>query len=228
MAEKLDAHTKVLVYSASGKQSKWATTLEQVASADYVMLAIPLDAYADMLEQLKPLLAPHSVLVDVCSVKEKPLRIIREHLPDHRLLATHPLFGPESAARSLKGHVLVLCPEESDPDALQEAGEFAAGLGLEVKVMSAREHDREMATVHGLTFFIARILKDCSLHDQVLATPSFKRLLSLAELEQHHSDDLFYTIQAGNDQTAEIRDRFIRTAEALNATIHKHAQEQQG
>ncbi len=54
-----------------------------------------------------------------------------------------------------------------------------------------------------------------------LSTPSFKRLLSLAALEGRHSEELFYTIQRGNEQTAEIREHFIKAAKKLDDEINK-------
>lgn len=220
LAEELAAHCTVRVYSHSGKPSQWVSSLEEVAQADFVILAIPLEVYSKTLQQLKPLLSPQTVLVDVCSVKMAPVQIIKNILPDQPLVATHPLFGPESAKDSLQDHVLVLCPESSDPEPFQQLKTFAESLQLDVVVMSAEEHDKEMATVHGLTFFIAHALKDMDLHDQKLATPSFKKLLALAELEQHHSYDLFLTIQKGNPYTKAVRAEFLQQASDLDRRVN--------
>ncbi len=221
LAEQLDAYCKVLGYSRSGKAGKWSANLEQVASADYVILSIPLDAYYETLRQIKPLLKPKSVIVDICSVKEKPIEIIREVLPQQPFVATHPLFGPESASTDLRDHVLVMCSEVSDKSAHQTIKAFAQNRELTVVEMSAQQHDQEMATVHALTFFIAHALKDMKLHNQKLSTPSFQKLLSLAELEKHHSDELFATIQQGNKYAPKIRESFIEEIKKLDATISR-------
>ena len=219
LATQLESFCEIKVYSASGKTNPWGASLEEVAQVDYLIPAIPLDAYETLLGQIKPFLKPEAVVVDVCSVKEEPLKIIKTVLPDQPVVATHPLFGPESAQHSLEGHVLVLCPDRSDPNQLEVIEDFANGLGLEVIRMTTQEHDREMATVHGLTFFIAHALKDIGLHGQKLATPSFKKLLALAELEQNHSQDLFLTIQTGNPYTKAIRQEFLEEAIKLNQQI---------
>ena len=57
------------------------------------------------------------------------------------------------------------------------------------------------------------------IHDVSLITPSFKKLLDLAELESHHSEELFKTIQTGNPYLAEIRSKFVDTAEGINADL---------
>jgi prephenate dehydrogenase len=223
LAQKLQRHAKIMVYSTSGRANKWTQPLQKVCQADYLILAIPLEAYPAMLEKIKPLLKPETVIVDVCSVKVEPMAAINKALPDQPTVATHPLFGPESAAKSLEGHTLVVCPEVSASAPLQAIQKLAAKLQLEVVSMSAKEHDQEMAAVHGLTFFIAHALKDMDLHDQKLATPSFRKLLALAELEKHHSQDLFYTIQAGNPYTKTVRQKFLKEAQKLDQVIEKHS-----
>lgn len=219
LAEKLDAWCAVKVYSSSGKANPWQTTLPEVGRCEFVIPAIPLSAYNRVLKDLQPHLNPKTTIVDVASVKSIPATIIRERLPGQRLVVTHPLFGPESAARSLEGHTIVLCPEHSDDSQYQKVKSFSRSIGLHVVEMSEEEHDREMALVHALTFFIAHSLKDMKLHDQQLSTPSFKKLLQLAELEKHHSFELFKTIQAGNPFAGQIREEFIRELQELNRRI---------
>lgn len=219
LAEKLDPYVSVRVFSYSGKGDQWKSDLDTVAASDYLILAVPLEAYESTLNDIKDKLGSATVLVDVCSVKEHPIRVIQSVLPHQPLLATHPLFGPESAKESLVDHVLVLCPEASQTQALKTIKTFAKQLKLNVVEMSATEHDKEMAVVQGLTFFIAHALKDMNLHEQTLSTPSFTRLLHLAELEQHHSYELFNTIQTGNEYTAAIRKRFVEISKQINADV---------
>ena len=216
LAEKLSSYARVKVYSQSGRTSSWMVTLEEVVDVDYLVLAVPLDAYAEMLEAIKPIVKPHTVIVDVCSVKVKPVETIRSIMPDQPLVATHPMFGPESASVSFAGHTFVMCPEVSTTEPYENIKHFANSLGLGVVEMSADEHDREIAVVQGLTFFIARALNDMGIHDQKLFTPSFERLLKLADLEKHHSLELFKTIQQGNPHTRAMRDNFIRVVDDVN------------
>ena len=218
LAEQLDADSDVRVYSNSQKQNAWSRELHEVARADYILLAVPLAAYESVLNQLKPLLSKHSILVDVCSVKQESVKLIKKVLPTQQLVATHPLFGPQTADQ-LAGQTIVLCPEVSDRRALQEVEVLAKKFRLKIMYMSAKEHDQEMAVVQGLTFYIAHILKNMNLHEPVLNTPSFKRLLHLAELEAEHSEELFYTIQAGNPETQNVRKQFIKYALQLEEKI---------
>lgn len=220
LAEKLDGKVEVLLSSRS-RQTRWSASLAEVAQADYLILAIPLTAYAAVLSELKSHLGSQTIIVDVCSVKVEPIELIRQILPDVKVVATHPLFGPESAAQSVQDHTVVLCPDVSDQEELAVIEVFVQSLGLKIVRMSAEEHDAQMAVVQGLTFFIARALKNTGIHQQKLETPSFRRLLHLAELEEHHSDDLFYTIQNGNPQTKAAREAFTQALVDLNAQIRE-------
>lgn len=222
LADKLSSHARVIVYSHRGAETTWTVGLEQLArEADYIIPAIPLDVYEQFFAELSPLLRPETVIVDVCSVKVRPVEILQKVIPGHKIVATHPMFGPESASRSLEGHTMVMCEEVSDADEYADIKTFAESLGLKVVEISAEEHDKSIATVQGLTFFIARLLDNLKIHEELLSTPSFERLLNLAELERHHSSELFRTIQLGNGYTAKVREDFIAEAERVNHSLEQ-------
>jgi prephenate dehydrogenase len=188
----------------------------EVAQADFLIPAVPLESYEKVCKMIKPYLAKNTVIVDVCSVKVKPIQLLRSHFPNQPLVATHPMFGPESASASLDDHAMVLCPEVSTDEPYQKIKRFSENVGLKVVELSCEEHDKGIAVVQGLTFFVARTLKTMGIHDQVLHTPSFQRLLNLVELERHHSQQLFETIQLGNEYTTGVREYFLRAAQAID------------
>jgi prephenate dehydrogenase len=220
LVDKLSGQFKVLVYSRRHQPGENIfVSLDDMAKTDFLILSIPLEAYEEYLTKLRSILTPNTVIVDVCSVKVKPIKIIRQILPDQPLLATHPLFGPESAAKSLKGHTLVICPEVSNKLASDRLVKLAKEQGLNVLVESAKIHDQQMATVHALTFFIARALDKYQLKSHKFDTPSYKRLLYLAELDTHHSDELFQTIETGNPYAKAARHKFINLMNDLDKSI---------
>ena len=56
-------------------------------------------------------------------------------------------------------------------------------------------------------------------HDKTLSHLHLSALLKLAELEQHHSLELFKTIQQGNPHTQAVRDNFIRVITDINRDL---------
>lgn len=127
-------------------------------------------------------------------------------------------MGPQSAAVSTSGFpmIVTLSKGEKAEQLVRFCEHF---LRMKVIRMSAEEHDERMAFVHALTFFVARGLLNMGVHGADLVTPSFQRIIDLANLESHHSNDLFLTIQRGNAKSAAVRQKFIKVLEELNQEI---------
>jgi len=204
-----DAHVK------TASKNITLVSLEEVAQADIIFLAIPLSAYDDTLRIIKNLVHKDTLIVDICSVKEVPTQKLHTLLPNHQnLLITHPLFGPQSASQSTKGHTLVVTEAQGEQaDALLSYCENE--LGLSIKRITSPEHDKEMATIHALTFFVARTLKESGIHEELLSTPSYKALLELAKLDGAHSEELFLTIEQGNPYAKHVYTRYLEEAKKL-------------
>lgn len=190
--------------------------LAEVAGCDVVMLAVPVQALEATLAQIAPHVRPGALVVDVASVKTLPAQWMAAALPDHvEIVATHPLFGPQSARRGLAGQPLVICPVRGE--AHHRVAEFGRSLGLAVSITSAEEHDREMAYVQALTHLIGRTLVNVGIPDEQLKTNSYQHLLELCALIGDDSEELFFAIQNLNPFAGEITRQFIGEANGLLA-----------
>lgn len=221
-AEKLSHYFDVKIYDKNRSQlvnlAKHceAVSLITVAKQPIIILAINIDDYPTVLPQIAPYLKKGSLVIDVASVKLASLKHAQAYLPSKcQFLSTHPLFGPQSAQK-LKGHTIVLCSQVLTQEKVLR---FLKKLGLDVVIMDPREHDRQMAVVQGLTFFMARGLMNSEIHNHDLSTPSFKKLLALAELEAHHTEALFQTIQRYNPYAKAMRRRIIQQLQKLDRSI---------
>lgn len=195
------------------------TSFESLGGMDCIILAVPLGAYRQVLTDLKPILRPDTLVVDICSVKIQSRDIVRDVLGDHpNTLICHPLFGPQSAASSTAGHDIIVTDAIGD---LAEAAVdfFSKSLKLNVHHISAEDHDKIMAYVHVLTFFVARGLSDMPRPDIPFQTPSYNLLTALINFNQKHSQDLFVTIQEGNPYADEVRQELIKTFQNLEQSI---------
>lgn len=221
MAEKFSRFLTVQVYDPNQDVPADVTaSLDEVCKANYLMLAIPLKAYESVLKTVKSKIGSQTIVLDVASVKLEPIRLIKRYLPRQPFIATHPLFGPESAAVSLRGHTIIFCESNVPDSELENLERLCIAMGLHIEKMSADEHDRQMATVQSLTFFIAQGLSRYGLDRMKLSTPSFERLLQLADLDKSHSEDLLDTIFRGNPYAREVRRKFIDEMDRLDRQIN--------
>jgi prephenate dehydrogenase len=157
---------------------------------------------------------PGALVVDVGSVKMLPAQWMRELLPDHAdIVATHPLFGPQSARTGLQGLRFVVCPIRGDRH--ERVAAFGRSLGLTVTVTTPEEHDREMAYVQALTHLIGRSLVNIGIPDEQLKTPSYQHLLELCGLIGADTFELFTAIQTQNPFASEVAQAFVDQAQKL-------------
>ena len=178
------------------------------------MAAVPVVAMREVFAALSPDLRPGALVIDVGSVKMLPVQWMTETLPAHvDIVATHPLFGPQSAKDSLEGLRFVVCPVRGE----RHTGVAAYGraLGLTVTVTTPEEHDREMAYVQALTHLIGRSLVNLGIPDEQLKTPSYQHLLELCALIGADTFELFTAIQTQNPFAAEVAQAFVGEARSL-------------
>lgn len=180
-----------------------------VANRKIVVFAVPLQALETVLRRSVPHLQPGAMCFDVCSVKLKPLELMREILPQSvEIVGTHPLFGPQSGREGIEGLRVAFCPLRTKK--AEKIKRFLAGeLKLKVLEKSPEEHDREMAHVQALTHFVARALDELHVIDSDLATVSYEELMRAARLVSEDSWELFQTIQLGNPFAEPKRRAFI-------------------
>ena len=76
----------------------YSQDIMSVSGAEVVFLAIPYDAMPGVCKALTNIVDPNTIVADVCSVKIKPAQLLESSFGDTcRYIATHPLFGPNSA-----------------------------------------------------------------------------------------------------------------------------------
>ena len=189
-------------------------SLADVASCEIVIFAVPVVSMEAVFRSAAPHLQPGALVIDVGSVKMLPARWMTEILPDHvDLVATHPLFGPQSARTGLDGLRLVVCPIRGNRH--DKVVAFGRSLGLTVTVTTPEEHDREMAYVQALTHLIGRSLVNLGIPDEQLKTASYQHLLELCALIGADTFELFTAIQTQNPFAAEVVEKFVSEAQSL-------------
>lgn len=183
-------------------------SLAEAAGARHVILAVPIGRLRSAVMELAPLLLHRTVLIDTCSVKVDPASILLEQAPPHvDILATHPLFGPDSAAHGLAGLKIVLCPVRGGHPRLTQR--FLEKLGLTVILASPDEHDRQIAETQAVVQWIGRALERMGSEPRVIDTVGHLKLLEILHYVSRDTWELFRDMQTRNPYAASARRRFL-------------------
>lgn len=195
-----------------------SASLPEVAAAPLLVVAVPIQAMAATFREIAAHVRPGTLVCDVGSVKEEPLRFMRETFPaDVEILGTHPMFGPQSAADGLAGHRIVLCPERTGR--LDEVRAFLEGLGLEVVVTDAESHDRDCAWGQALAQYVGRAVSDLAPEESPVRTRAAELLHRTARIVGDDSWELFAAIQTRNPHAAAVRRRLRRRLRELEESL---------
>lgn len=228
MAHYLSRDFKIYVYKRSGGPDPDAgpnivfAPLEEVCRQQYVIPAVPISAFESVLQQIAPLLSAHGVVADVCSVKTYPVQWMEALLPPNvSIVATHPMFGPDSAAKSLSGCKIVLCPTRIKRRRFNGIKTYLKNTGLTVIETSPQEHDRQIAISLSLTHFIGRSLSRFGAAPLAIDTEGYKRLLHILEVVENDTWQLFEDMHRYNPYAAQNRKEFQAAMQQIEAQLTK-------
>ncbi|MCF8051475.1 MAG: prephenate dehydrogenase/arogenate dehydrogenase family protein [Desulfobacterales bacterium] len=184
-------------------------TIEETAKQKIVILSVPISTLEETLHRVRPHLCDDALVVDVSSVKVLPDRWMAEHLPAGvSYLPTHPMFGPDSAADSLEGKKIVLCPGRIEQRRYESIRSYLKEKGLEVIETTPEEHDRQIAVSLAMTHFIGRSLSRFGAAPLAIDTEGYKRLLHILEVVENDTWQLFSDMNRYNPFAEEVRKRF--------------------
>lgn len=188
---------------------------DAVLHQDVIFFCVAISSFESVLERVGGIIRHDAIIMDTCSVKTYPALWMQKYLPsDSYLIATHPMFGPDSGARGVKGLPVVLCPlsDVQDPRYALIRQEFESW-GLKVHEMSAREHDKQAAYSQGVTHFVGRTLHEMGMHPTPIATTGYKSLMTIVEQTCNDPLVLFYDLQRYNPYAKEMRLSLQRAVE---------------
>lgn len=191
-------------------------SLKNAAACDVVILCVPVQYLEDTLIKIKGDVKSNAMIVDVSSVKVKPIKLMIQHLPeDVEIIGTHPLFGPQSGKNGIEGLNIVVSSVRSRRG--NSVCRFLAdNYRLNVLERSPEVHDRQMAYVQALTHFIGRAVNEMDIPDVEQKTKAYEALLQVKRTLGRDSMDLFLTIENENPYAKEVREHFMQELKLLN------------
>ncbi|MEX0283638.1 MAG: prephenate dehydrogenase/arogenate dehydrogenase family protein [Paracoccaceae bacterium] len=207
------------VAAAARQQGVCLSSLQAVAQADVILVAAPVSSFEQVVREIAVACKPGALIVDVGSVKVGPADIMRRLLPhDVDIVATHPLFGPQSAGNGIRGLNIAICPIQGRRHA-KVAAFLHKVLGLTVIMTTPEEHDREAAVVQGLTHLIAKVLLRMGPLPTRMTTKSFDLMSEAISMVQHDAPEVFDAIEKANPYAESVRRQFFDLAACLSVEL---------
>ncbi len=133
-------------------------TLDSLDIADIVIVSIPVDVQLEVIPIILDTIDDDCLLIDVGSTKEQICNVLEKHSKRRNYLATHPIAGTEFSGPSAAHRGLfdqktnIICEVEKTAFKLQEkALEIFAKLGMRIRYMDPKSHDKQIAYVSHLS-----------------------------------------------------------------------------
>lgn len=181
---------------------------DEVLSSDYLFYCVAISSFEEVLSRTAPRIGKDTVVMDTCSVKIYPRNWMVKYVnPSNCIIATHPMFGPDSGAHGLKGLPVVMCPvSECGDERYKAVKALFAGMELEILEMTPEKHDAEAAYSQGVTHFVGRVLDKMGMKPTPIATQGYKSLMTIVDQTCHDPLQLFYDLQRYNPYARDMRE----------------------
>lgn len=194
--------------------------LENISVCDTVFVCVPIGRFESAIQHVATHVKTGMLVMDVCSVKVHPVNLMQQHLPeDVSIIATHPLFGPDSIKKGYDKLTMVTHPVRVDDQRYKRWDGFWRGLGLNVIEATPEEHDRVTAYTLGMTHFFGRIMDELQLTPQDINTISYDALIEVMRQTNRDTWELFRDMQRYNPFAKEMRDNVYRAIQTVEAKL---------
>ncbi len=144
---------------------------EFISELDFLFLAIPVESIKNQLSHYLNKISDKTLIIDLGSTKFQICNSVENNQNRKNYLAAHPIAGtefsgPNSATKDLfDDKVMILCDtEKTDPNLLLDAKKIIKSLGMSIKTMNSKEHDKHIAYVshlsHISSFMLGKTVMD--------------------------------------------------------------------
>jgi prephenate dehydrogenase len=193
---------------------------EAVQDADQILLCVSISAMEEVVKAISPAVHEGQVVMDICSIKEAPVKTMHQYIKGATVLGTHPVFGPGS--NGVKNKAYVLTPTNSkEHEFAKKFREWLEQEDAHVFIMTPKKHDELMSVVLGLPHFLGLVACETLLEQKNLpetkkvAGTTYRMLFTLAEATALETPDLYAAVQTNLPELGNIEDTFMAKAQEL-------------
>lgn len=200
------------------------TPVEAASQADLVIISVPIAVTEEVIAEVAPALRPGACLMDVTSLKTRPLQAMLDHAPPGvDVIGTHPMFGP--TVESLLRQVVVLCPGRGETW-LPWLRQLLEAQGAIIKVATPAHHDQMMSIIQGLRHFSTIALGRCletlniNIHDSLeFTSPIYRLELAMVGRLYAQNPALYADISLQNPAVTPVLAAFLGSVSQLISIV---------
>lgn len=200
--------------------------IEAVKKSDRILICVPIGNFEKVVEEIHPYISPNQEVMDICSVKELPVKIMHNYIKEAVTLGTHPMFGP--GVKSIKNQNFILTPTNAKEERLaREFGKWLEDRGVKVFFMTPEEHDRVMSTVIGLPYILSYAVCDALLgiglfsEARKVSGASYKVLLTLMEAIASEEAEFAASLQMNLPEVGRVMGKVLEEIEDWLEIVRK-------
>ncbi|MDI5948049.1 prephenate dehydrogenase [Flavobacterium yafengii] len=169
-------HPEAKIYGIDNNESHLAEAIalgvvdsgaafEDLVDADFVIVSVPVDVALVVLPKVLDVVGDNTIVFEVGSTKTPICEVVAHHPKRRNFIATHPIAGtefsgPSAAIKGLfQGKTNIICEVEKTTFKLQEkALELFTAMGMRIRYMDPKSHDKHIAYVSHLSHISAFML----------------------------------------------------------------------
>lgn len=194
------------------------------AMSNILIISVPIHHTPSVIREVATFMKKGSVMIDVTSVKEKPLKTMEECLPDNvEFIPTHPVFGPRTT--ELDNQVIVLTATKKGKW-YEKVYDYLDSKNMRIIETTAHHHDYMMSIVQVLTHFsfistasAMEKLKVDITETEDYESPIYNLMIDMIARIVSQNPYLTYYIQTMNNNGTQIRNAFSEAVTELRDVI---------
>jgi prephenate dehydrogenase/chorismate mutase/prephenate dehydrogenase len=205
-------HVSVLEYDS------WDKADILLATADLVLICVPLKGTLAVIRRVAPYLSPTTVLVDIASIKAPMLQAMLES-HSGPVVGLHPMFGP--GVQSFLAQKVVVCPGRQLA-AAKWFLDLIEAEGGKLITCDPKEHDHMMVAVqairHFSTFSLGVFLAEegVAIHRSLdFASPIYRTEINMISRLFAQDASLYIDIMLASSDRCEAIGRLVKTCDRL-------------
>ena len=205
-------------------------TIQTIKNADIVIITIPVHVSIGIILEVLDIIDDNTLVIDAGSTKEKICKSIAMHPKRRNFLAAHPIAGtefsgPKAAINNLfSNKTNIICEVEKTAFTLQEkALELFKNLGMRIRYMDPKSHDKHIAYVshlsHISSFMLGKTVIEKEKNERDifdLAGSGFASTVRLAKSSPAMWTSIF---EQNKDNVIETLDEYITNLQEFKALM---------